>query len=228
MKESINTLYLIGVLPKDNVTMDSYSFIESIIEKLNFKGIYEVNNDFFNLCRTVHKEFTEEEYQEIRTKHRIRYSIWEKNAAFLNKVICSSDDKLNDYNKAIEIISIKDSVMSSIASDIIKKCKSLDDVKTEAEKEIAAGEIINKAKKEFIRRTMQYRGKNGKHLFDSYFVMYIHDKVISDELLSATYRVATSKNSYNKSNRRYIPIPHYPYSYTNNSSSESVKSLRWQ
>lgn len=226
MKESINILYLIGVLPKDNVTMDSNRFIEFIIEKLNFKGIYEVNNDFFNLCRTVHNEFTEEEYQEIRTKHRIRYSIWEKNAAFLNKVICSSNDKLNDYNKAIEIISIKDSVMSSIASDIIKKCKSLDDVKTEAEKEIAAGEIINKAKKEFIRRTMQYRGKNGKHLFESYFVMYIHDKVIVDELLSATYRVATSKNSYNKSNHRYIP--RYPYSYTNNSSSESVKSLRWQ
>ena len=73
---------------------------------------------------------------------------------------------------------------------------------------------------------MQYRGKNGKHLFESYFVMYIHDKVISDELLSATYRVATSKNSYNSKSHRYMP--RYLYSSTNNSSLESVKSLRWQ
>ena len=227
------TINIIEILPSNNVTVSSDKFIEIVLSKLKSKDIVNtekkvnITEDFLNLCRTVHSEFTEEEYKKIRLEHKTRYSIWKDNAAFLNKVICSSNDKLKDYNKAIEIISIKDSVINNTISNILNNYKTLDECKTETERMIEAGEIIDKIKKEFIKRTMQYRGSNGNHLFDSYFITYIHDGVIITEILAAVQKVGLAKTAFQEKEHR-SQYYKYEYVYKNKPTLESVKALRWQ
>ena len=189
--------------PNNNIFIDYDCYKEKVAFKLRLNGLKEmdeVQNDLFETLFNL----SEEEYKAILKKCNASYSIYKSNAKYISNLLKETDNRVEDLNTLLSIISTKDNIIRSIMSNNYNKANTSEEMELITDRLLYRGEGLDQFNDKFMTATLKYRNNP---LFSEYITSYNDDKII-EELTKACKSRLKMKISFENKKKDAIYDPY--------------------